>query len=156
MKYKYLLTLVIFLIGWFSYSHFTSNSFEIPFSLNSTELASPNNHIKEDQIRIYKDRIVIEIDKPYWSKFANTNSMDPLIDENSNGIEIKPISEDQIIAGDIISYKYNNSLIIHRVMEVGQDTKGWYAITKGDNNTFTDQEKVRFNQVEGILIGILY
>jgi len=159
MKHKLLTILIIFLLGWFSHSAYTINSIEIPASflgLNASEIASLSNHIEESQIHVYKDRVVIELNKPYWSTFANTNSMDPVIDENSNGIEIKPYSEAQLTVGDVVSYKYNDKLIIHRIVEIDNDPNGWYAITKGDNNTFTDPEKVRFNQIEGILVGILY
>ncbi|MBU2639583.1 MAG: hypothetical protein KKG75_02625 [Nanoarchaeota archaeon] len=57
--------------------------------------------------------------------------MDPVIDDKTNGIEVKPSSEIQINAEDIIPYKYKNNLIIHRVIEIGQDSNGWYAVTKG-------------------------
>ena len=159
MKYKIITILTIFLLGWFSHSFYAIGPVETPMSflgLNASETASPSNHIEENKIHVYKNKVVIDLDNPYWSKFANTNSMDPVIDDNSNGIEIKPLSEAQIATGDVISYSYNNSLIIHRVIETGQDTNGWYAVTKGDNNTFSDPDKVRFNQIEGILVGILY
>ena len=38
----------------------------------------------------------------------------------------------------------------------GFDNEGWYAITKGDNNVVEDNWKVRFEQIEGIVIGIIY
>ncbi|MBU2639166.1 MAG: hypothetical protein KKG75_00485 [Nanoarchaeota archaeon] len=158
MKYK-LLIFIVFLIGWFSHSLYAETSIikQNPLSLfNTTELTSPSDHIEESQIHVYKDRVVIELNKPYWSKFSNTNSMDPLLDEFSNGIEIKPNSIDQVSIGDIISYKLGNNIIIHRVINTGFDAKGWYAVTKGDNNAIQDLEKVRFNQIEGILVGILY
>ena len=70
--------------------------------------------------------------------------------------EAIPSSETEIHIGDIISYKYEDMVLIHRVIELGKDSSGWYAITKGDNLDYNDPEKVRFNQVKGIVIGILY
>jgi signal peptidase I len=100
----------------------------------------------------------LDIKDAVWSNFADTNSMDPFLDANSNGIEIKPDSADQIQVGDIISYKseYANGIIIHRVIEKGSDEQGTYFKVKGDNNSLKDPGKIRFSQIEGVLIGILY
>ena len=44
----------------------------------------------------------------------------------------------------------------HRVIEVGSDTAGGYYIVKGDNNPVEDSEKVRFAQIEGIVVAVVY
>jgi signal peptidase len=84
--------------------------------------------------------------------------MDPLIDKGANGIEIRPESPDEIEPGDVISYesKFADGIIIHRVIEKGTDDNGVYFITKGDNNPIRDPEKVHFEQVKGILVGVIY
>lgn len=125
---------------------------------NNNELESPSDWIKENQIHVYKDRIVIDAERIIWSKFTDTNSMDPLFDKGSNGLEMIPSDTDEIGVGDIISYrsKYSNGIIIHRVIEKGEDEKGIYFIAKGDNNDTADPGKIRFDQIEGVLIGILY
>ncbi len=46
-------------------------------------------------------------------------------------------------------------LIIHRVVEIGEDEQGTYFITKGDNNFFSDG-KVRFGQIKYVTIGVIY
>jgi hypothetical protein len=33
---------------------------------------------------------------------------------------------------------------------------GWYAIMKGDNLSYSDPGKIRFDQVQRVVIGILY
>ena len=136
---------------------------ERPASLNilnsfSKEKQSPSDWIKENQIHVYKDRIVIDIEGAIWSRFTDTNSMDPLIDAESNGIEIAPESADDIKVGDIISYRseYASGVLIHRVVEKGEDEKGIYFTVKGDNNNSADPGKIRFEQIEGVLVGILY
>ena len=47
-------------------------------------------------------------------------------------------------------------MIIHRVIETGYDEQGWFAVTKGDNLKEKDPEKVRFNQIVGLVVGVLY
>lgn len=138
---------------------------EIPF-IKLTEFGSsffdkpsPANHIKEYQILIYDDRIVILIPNAIISSYANTKSMDPVIDYTANGIEIVPQSPEQIHVGDIIAFTPNsnsNELIVHRVIEIGVDEQGWYCITKGDNAMQDDGIKVRWEQVKLLTIAILY
>ena len=136
---------------------------EKPASFNvfesfSKERQSPSDIIKENQIHVYKDRIVIDLEGAVWSRFTDTNSMDPLFDAGSNGIEVIPSSAEQIEVGDIISYRseYADGVIIHRVIEKGEDSEGTYFIVKGDNNASADPGKIRFGQIEGVLVGILY
>ena len=122
------------------------------------EQPSPIDHIKEEQIHVYENRIIIDLQGAHWSSFANTNSMDPLIDETSNGIEITPTSYDQVQVGDVVSYESRlvDGIVIHRVVEIGEDERGRYYILKGDNNDEEDPERVRFEQIKGVLVGILY
>lgn len=120
------------------------------------ERYSPKDRISEQQIHVYDDKIVIDAKNPSWSSFVDTNSMDPLIDKGANGIELKPSSPYDIKVGDVISYEYKGSIIIHRVVKIEKDDKGIYFITKGDNNIAKDPAKVRFEQVRGVLVGVLY
>ena len=125
---------------------------------NSPERLSPGDHVVEDQIGVYNDKVVLDIDKPRWASFTDTNSMDPLIDASSHGIEIVPKSVDDISIGDIISYEssYTDGFVIHRVIEKGIDEEGAYFILKGDNNSDEDPEKVRFDKIHGVLVAIIY
>jgi len=122
------------------------------------EHPSPFDRIKEDQIHVYSNRVVIDIDNVEWSRFSDTNSMDPVIDNSANAIQIVPETPEDIHVGDIVSYKsdYSDGIIIHRVYETGYDEIGWYAIMKGDNISQPDPGKVRFNQVKRVVIGIIY
>jgi hypothetical protein len=122
------------------------------------EKPSPKDRIKENQILVYKDEVIIKIKDVSWSTYTDTNSMDPIIDKGANGLEIKPESTKDIQLGDIIAYQKegSNNIIVHRVIEINQDNQGWYVITKGDNNQVQDPYKIRFNEVKYILVGIIY
>ena len=126
--------------------------------LTNEELPSPHNWIKESQISVEGNQVVIKIDNAQWSRFTDTNSMDPVIDKGANAIQIIPKDEAQIHVGDIVSYEsdYSDGVIIHRVVEIGYDKNGWYCIMKGDNNSRIDPGKVRFKQIKRITIAVIY
>jgi hypothetical protein len=178
---KKLLVLVfvfIFVFGWFCSSVYSnvlsqisvvsaandnlemadSNSFVERYFFNNKERISPSDWIKQDQIDVFRDRVVINLDNPQWAVFTDTNSMDPVIDANAHAIEIIPQSPDQINVGDIVSYdsSYVDGAVIHRVIEIGEDEGGWYCRTKGDNNALEDPGKIRFNQILRVLVAIIY
>ena len=127
-------------------------------SVLTGEKPGPANRISEDQIKVYDDKVVIEINNAQWAGFTDTNSMDPLLDENSNAIQIIPQSEDEIQLGDIISYESEQFgvVLIHRVVYIGEDEGGKYFIAKGDNSPEPDPEKIRFSQIRRVLVGIIY
>tara|TARA_Y100000310_G_scaffold322547_1_gene381708 strand:+ start:1280 stop:1534 length:255 start_codon:yes stop_codon:yes gene_type:complete len=84
--------------------------------------------------------------------------MDPLIDIGTTALSVMPKSEASIRVGDVAFY---NSIIaerdiVHRVVNISSDQQGWYSKFKGDNLEKNDPEDVRFNQVRGVLIGIIY
>jgi len=133
-------------------------SLKNPSVFTSDELISPANRISKDRVHFYDDRIVIDIDKATWATYANTNSMDPVLDQGSIGIEVIPESETEIQIGDIITYQptWSQNLTVHRVISIGEDEQGWYCYTKGDNTSFIDPGKIRFEQVRYLTIGVLY
>ena len=49
-----------------------------------------------------------------------------------------------------------DTLIVHRVVRTGYDRNGWYAIAKGDNIEQPDPDKIRFDQINGVLVAIIY
>jgi signal peptidase I len=156
-RYLMIFSAVILLV--LAVNAYTGNG-EIPFNItfNNGELASPFDHIPEDNIRVYSDRVVIYIDNPEWAAFEDTNSMDPIIDEGANAIQIVPESTQDIHVGDIISYEseYAEGTIIHRVVSIGNDDEGWYCIAKGDNNPDPDPGRIRFSQIKKVLVAVIY
>ena len=126
--------------------------------LTGEELPSPANRIKDSDVTVYSNRVMVDIENAKWRKFIDSNSMDPLIDEGTTTIEIKPNDAREIKVGDIISYDMcgYDYAFVHRVTEIGNDENGAYFVTRGDNYWREDPDKVRFSQVEGIVVGILY
>ena len=122
------------------------------------ERNSPMDRISEDQINVYDDKVVLDLQGATWATYADTNSMDPLFDTGANGIELPPKSAEDLRVGDVISFKdtSNEGLIVHRIIQIGEDEQGWFALTRGDNNLTTDPFKVRFKNIHGVLVGILY
>jgi signal peptidase I len=153
------LLLVVFLIALPFFSSFSIT--EKPTSSNAqniVEKPSPYDWIKEDNIKVYSSKVIIDVPGLQWSKFTDTNSMDPVFDKGANALETEPKNHSDIHVGDIISYSINSfdGIIIHRVIETGFDNNGWYALTKGDNLEKQDPFKVRFNDIQRIVVGIIY
>ena len=160
-KKQIIAVLLAFMLGLiFNDAYSELSSLERPLSLfqDGVEKESPGDWIKEDQIKVYDNKIIIDLKDAEWASFTDTNSMDPVLDETANAIEIIPKSADDIKVGDIISYKsdYADGTIIHRVIKIGNDEEGWYCIVKGDNNQSPDPGKIRFNQIKRVLVAIIY
>jgi hypothetical protein len=167
MKFLYLgVIIIVFMLGWGIGGAFQNMGAEMPSPITgmiamggfSNDKLSPSDIIPEEKIHVYRDKIIIEVDDPEWAKFADTKSMDPVFDKGANALQIVPKSHDQIKTGDIISFTtdYQSGVVIHRVIEIGTDEEGWYAITKGDNNPYKDPGKVRFKDIKKLLFGIIY
>ena len=132
------------------------SGFESPFSyIMGSNVSAPYDFVDEDQIEIFKDKIIINLEGASLGRYAPTGSMIPLLDENANGIRIEPKSETDIHIGDIITFQDGRNLIVHRVVDIGSDEKGTYFITKGDNNDISDG-KIRFKDVRYITIGVIW
>ena len=155
-KTLYLSSLImLFILGWFLNSVIETISIhqEKPF-LGDKEISSPYNRIKESDLQLFPDKLVINLPGIALAGYTDTNSMDPLLDERTTGIEVTPRTEEEIHVGDVVSYESDNNLIPHRVIQTGEDSQGWYAIVKGDNSE--SLEKIRFEQIRYVLIGVFY
>ncbi len=91
-----------------------------------------------------------------WSIYKDTKSMLPLFGNNSIGIYIPVDSATELFVGDIVTYTYNERFISHRILEINKDIDGVYYIMKGDNNKQPDNVKVRREQVQRLLVGIIW
>ncbi|OGY48316.1 MAG: signal peptidase I [Candidatus Buchananbacteria bacterium RIFCSPHIGHO2_02_FULL_39_17] len=126
---------------------------------SSQPTITPSDRITQDQIKVYSNQIVLNVKDASWATFTPTGSMKPLFDEKSNALEIKPTSPSDIKLGDIIAYQSAQDatdIIIHRVINIAQDNQGIYYIVKGDNNQTADPQKVRFEQIQGVVVAIIY
>ena len=120
---------------------------------------APHNRIGEEDITVFDDRIIIDLKslkgrKTSWSTYADSGSMRPTLGKGCNGLEFVPKTPQEVYEGDIIAFSKNGGLIVHRVIQTGYDTEGWFAITQGDSNEFSDG-KVRFDQTEYITYAII-
>jgi len=122
------------------------------------EKPSPYDHIKIEQIHIQKDKIIIDIEDARGAEFTDTDSMDPTFDIGANAIQIKPDDSEDLHVGDIVSYRsqFSDGLIVHRIVKIKEDKKGKYFIFKGDNNLFRDPGRIRFAQINKIIVGVIY
>jgi signal peptidase I len=151
---KQKLGIFLLVIGAFGFGLILNN---ILYLVNGVkEIPSPYPRITLEQIHTYGNQVVIDINNPHLAIFANSNSMDPTIDTGMYGVEIIPKTAREIRIGDIISFKMSNSTIAHRVINVGYDKEGWFARTKGDNVRTIDYNKVRFDNVTGVYVGVIY
>jgi len=168
----FLITLV-FMLGFLSsniYADLNVDSTENPTNLdninqvakltdNRTDIvASPSAWITEDQIGVYSQRVILDIKDPQWATFTDTHSMEPVLSSRAYAIEVVPESEDKINIGDIVSYnsKYADGIIIHRVINKEYDAGGVYFTIKGDNNPEADPGKIRFDQIQRVVVAIIY
>ena len=164
MKIQYWILLAIVFVAGMLFSQIISGvqlvSAENAFGGN--EQLSPQDHVSEDQIFVYKDYIMLNVPGAQWSTFSNTNSMDPFLDTGANALQLVPKSPSDVAIGDIVSFSRkdkrtgDNETIIHRVVYEGTDEDGTYYITKGDNNKVADPGKIRFEQIERVLFAIIY
>jgi len=122
------------------------------------ERPSPVDRIQDSDVNVFSNSVRIDIKNAKWRSFIDSNSMDPLIDKGTTTIEIKPKYASDINIGDIIAYEVDgyDYAFVHRVVDIGKDENGVYFTTKGDNFYKEDPNKVRFKDVEGIVVGILY
>ena len=70
--------------------------------------------------------------------------------------EFIPTDVNDIHLGDVISFGYGDEVYIHRVVEIGKDEFGIYFVTKGDNNFNIDDGVRRFEDIQGVLFGVVF
>ncbi|MFH1212133.1 MAG: signal peptidase I [Candidatus Woesearchaeota archaeon] len=122
------------------------------------EVPDPMDRISNDQISIGEKTVTLNIQNTEWWHIIDSNSMDPVIDKGSTILTVKPKSDAEIRIGDIIVFKTatSDNNIVHRVINISRDDLGAHYTTKGDNNAGADHEKIRFNDVLAVVVGILY
>ena len=129
------------------------------------EIPSPGFLIDWSQIEVRKVENTAEltlkgIPLPFWiySNPHNTNSMDgsfdlghaPIITGNKRYIRT------YARVGAWISWAKAKVARFHQIIEVGEDKDGWYCKTMGLNVGYIDPWKVRYNEITGIVLGILW
>jgi signal peptidase I len=157
-KFNYLVLILVILI-------LAMNLFFIVKVLNEGRISgfvfsernedSPSDVISDDNITANTSSVTFFVDNPLLVKYSDSGSMLPFIDKDSTGVFVKPDSEDKINAGDVITFRKDGKIIVHRIVEKGQDDNGVYFITKGDNNNIED-ERIRFEDIDSMLVAVIY
>lgn len=146
---------IFFILGIVVAQIWAGFSEDVRFSLSGGGiLFSPPDKIEARNVLVYDDRVVIPIVGARVVNYASSGSMVPVLDSKSNGIVVTPNSVDEIGIGDIVSFHSDGELIAHRVIEIESDLDGDYFLVKGDNAP--DVELIRFENIEGVLVGVIY
>ncbi|MBN2346062.1 MAG: hypothetical protein JXO51_06695, partial [Candidatus Aminicenantes bacterium] len=58
--------------------------------------------------------------------------------------------------GDIISFQKGDLRFVHRIVRIGSDEEGWFAVTRGDHADRADPERVRPEHIIGVVVAIVY
>ena len=53
-------------------------------------------------------------------------------------------------------YKELEDVELTAIVDIKEDPDGVYFVTKGDNNNAVDPQKVRFSQIKGVVVAVLY
>lgn len=148
---------VLYVLLIFSIGFLLGQVWDVIFYGGITGLAVdvPSDFVKDENVKIYEDKIVIEIEGARLSTYDSTGSMLPTLGKGVSGLTVEPKSADEIDVGDIVSFKRNGKLIVHRVVRKGIDGGGVYFVTKGDNSP-ADDGKIRFEDIERVLVGLVY
>ena len=121
----------------------------------SEKVYEPYDFMKEEMISANSEGVFLKIDNAVFSRFADSGSMSPVLGKDATGIGFKPLNEEDIHVGDIVSFWQEEQLIVHRVIEKGIDSEGVYFVTQGDNN-FSSDGKVRFLQIDSVIVAVVY
>jgi len=123
---------------------------------------SPCDRLDRYDVFKLKGGMWINISEFTVHNILNSSSMSPFIESEANAFSYKPRHMQEVCEGDIVTYyranpaKNKTDHIIHRVTYKGKDVDGYYLILKGDNNRLDDFGKVRFENVTGIVWGVIY
>jgi len=128
---------------------------EAQFALNASRTA-PHSRLELTDVSFGESAVVIRASEAIPGLVGPTGSMRPILDDGVIVLELPVSSVDALYPGDIIIYDLDGTRVIHRIIGLGWDEVGWYAIAKGDSNPVADPEKVRFSQVRGVVGGIIY
>ncbi len=122
------------------------------------DLSSPAEHIPIGDVKVYGNEVIINASGLMPALVADTNSMDPFVDSSAKLLVMKPKDERDIHLGDIVGYTCDQcgGVVLHRVVALGRDADGPFYTLKGDNNPEPDPGKIRFDQIQTVLVGVIY
>jgi len=116
----------------------------------------PYDRLSREDVKVFSDSIQIDLPGARWASFSATGSMLPVLGQTAHALQITPRAPEDIHLGDIVSFWHDGRVISHRVISIGKDDRGTYYVTKGDNNPDPDPVLVRFEQIDRVVVAILY
>ena len=98
------------------------------------------------------------------NELSSTGSMRPTIGDDSLVISTQNFTKEDLKIGDIIIYKREDGQIfVHRIVgktNENYDDRVWVVkdayLVKGDNNNGYDSTPIKFEQIIGKVVGVLY
>lgn len=129
----------------------------------SGEVPSPRVAISPHQITYQppKQKLIIEGILPdIWvTTVQGTNSMEPAIDIwHTVVLSNHPnyMKQELINVGDVIVWNQTRLSVIHTVIEIGQDSAGWYCYTQGTNLIAPDPAKIRYEDITWVSLMVVW
>jgi len=90
----------------------------------------------------------------FYPTIVASGSMRPTMDVGDMAIVVKT-DPNEIMEGDIIQYWKDESMVLHRVVEIYRGNEGKLYVMKGDANSVTDMDPVFPSQIKGKLMSTL-
>ena len=87
----------------------------------------------------------------YWAIAVATGSMHPVINKGDVVIIEKIDNYNKLKKGDVIAFRYNNVMIVHRIVNIVEDRNDMYFYTKGDANEEDDNFAIKKNMIVGVV-----
>ena len=86
----------------------------------------------------------------YYAVAIASGSMEPKISKGDIVI-IEQIEEkyEELVVGQVIAYKYNGIIVVHRLVNIIEENGKYYFYTKGDANTQQDNYPIEENMILG-------
>lgn len=82
-----------------------------------------------------------------------SGSMEPSL-EIGDIVVVKEFPKEELQVGDVISFRNGQSIITHRITNVVKSKNGKISFeTKGDNNNIKDKNNVKYDDIEGKMVG---
>jgi len=123
------------------------------------ERISPNDWVLYNQIAYDSQTRTLKVGglEPEVKVFgvADTGSMDGLMDYGHHVVLTTNFDRNKLAIGDIVAFSYVN-LILHRIVEMGEDGKGRWYRTRGDNCIDNDPYLLRQKDMLWLCIAIIY
>ena len=124
------------------------------------EKISPNDWVRCDQIAYDEQTRTLKVGglEPEVQVFgiADTGSMDGLMAYGHNVILTSNFDRNKLAAGDIVAYQVYANLVLHRIVEIGEDSQGRWYHTRGDNCIDNDPYRLRNDNIKWLCLGLIY